>query len=292
MASTDPEASRQDGAASQDPQKTPPEELQRALGDAQALQQDRAKASASPAAVILAQDLQASYELPGGARLEVFEALSFEARSGEFLSIVGPSGCGKTTLLHLIAGLLEPSAGKLELPQTPRVAMVFQRPTLIPWRSVLQNASFGAQCAGLELEPKAARQLLERMRLGDRLEALPHQLSEGMKQRVNLARALLIEPDILLLDEPFSSLDVQTRRELQRDLLELWRSRSMTIIHVSHNLEDVAAMADRVLVLSSRPCRVLANHPIEVAQSKREGPQRWAIIEALEAAQNTERDPG
>lgn len=235
--------------------------------------------------VVRAHALRAAYRCEGDEPVEVLGGLDLEVHAGEFVSLVGPSGCGKTTLLHLIAGLMAPSAGQLELPERARVAMVFQRPTLIPWRTIIENARFGAECAGQACSREQASALLERMRLGGALEARPHELSEGMKQRVNLARALLIAPDVLLLDEPFSALDVQTRRALQADLLRLWRDRELTIIHVTHSLEDVAALADRALLLTQGPCTVAAAQPISLARPRQRGPRMWAVIEELEAAQ-------
>ena len=189
-----------------------------------------------------------------GARLGVLDEVTLEVRSGEFFAMVGPSGCGKTTLLDLVIGLTEPTSGRLEI-EAQRAAMVFQRPHLLPWRTVLDNALYGVECRG-ELGAQSrerAVELLRRMQLGDHLQQHPHQLSEGMKQRVNLARALLVDPQLLLMDEPFSALDPATRRDLQDDLLTLWTERALTIVFVSHSLAEVALLADRVAVMGAKP---------------------------------------
>ena len=171
--------------------------------------------------------------------------------------------------MHLLLGLLTPRAGQL-LNRADSTAMVFQKPQLLPWYNALDNAAYGLRCQGVpksEARDKAGR-LLERMRLGTRLSAYPHELSEGMKQRVNLCRALLVEPQLLLLDEPFSALDSLTREALQEDLLELWQRRGLTIVFVSHSLQEVIEMADRAVVLSNQPAQVTGSTPIDVPRPR------------------------
>lgn len=202
-------------------------------------------------------DLTVRYASRKSGGLHVLDAISLSVIRGEFLSIIGRSGCGKTTFLHALDGLNVPTSGTIEF-GVATMAMVFQRPTLMPWRTVLDNALFGLECRG-RTDTHArdeAVALLRQMRLGDHLDDYPHQLSEGMKQRVNLARALLVEPDILLLDEPFSALDVMTRRELQDDLLAQWQARDLTVILVSHSLEEVVYLSDRIVVFSDKPARI------------------------------------
>jgi len=188
---------------------------------------------------------------------------------GEFLSIIGPSGCGKTTLLHILNGLEPPSAGHVRAP-ADEMAFVFQRPLLLPWRSVLDNVLFSAQCRGLDLRPARAKaeDLLRRVGLADVLDYLPHQLSEGMKQRVNLARAQLIEPRVLLMDEPFAALDVDTRAAVHRELLELWQEQDLTVVFVSHNLEEVVRLSDRVAFLSAKPSAVQHIEPVDLPRPR------------------------
>jgi NitT/TauT family transport system ATP-binding protein len=235
--------------------------------------------------ILETRGLGARYRDPDGGWREVFEALDLEVERGEFVSVVGPSGCGKTTLLHVLAGLLEPFAGEVCLHGEPRVGVMFQRPTLVPWRKILGNVCFGAECMGLEVDEDRARALLASMGLEEIAAHYPHQLSEGMKQRVNLARALYVEPALLLLDEPFSALDVVTRRTLQRELLVRCHEQGVAVLHVSHNLEDVVAMADRVLILGGSPCGVVHEQVIDWPAPRARGPRMWAVIEALESAQ-------
>ena len=215
-----------------------------------------------------------------GSRLRVLDGIDFEVRSGELFSVVGPSGCGKTTLLDLILGLASPTAGTIDV-AAKRPAMVFQRPQLLPWRTVLDNALYGVECR--EQLGDAARQravaLLERIGLGDHLHEHPHRLSEGMKQRVNLARALLIDPDLLLMDEPFSALDPATRRQLQDDLLALWQERGFTVVFVSHSLPEVTYLADRVAVFTDKPTTV---RDVEVIDLPRPRSQA-ALVEYAQA---------
>ena len=194
---------------------------------------------------------------PQGRALEVLDDLNLDVRQGEFLSIIGPSGCGKTTLLQILDGLEEPSGGRVKGGHES-MAFVFQRPLLLPWRSVLGNALFSMECQGRSAADARgdAEEMLERVGLGEFLDYLPHQLSEGMKQRVNLARALLVKPRILLMDEPFASLDVDTRATMHRELLDLWREQELTVVFVTHNLEEVVFLSDRVVFLSDKPSRI------------------------------------
>jgi NitT/TauT family transport system ATP-binding protein len=214
------------------------------------------------------EDVGIRYDTNDGGGLVACQNVSFEVASGEFLAIVGRSGCGKTSLLYAIDGLLQVAAGRIVVgdkqikgPGRDR-AMVFQAASLFPWRTVLGNIKFGAENvqAKRELDTKA----LDLVRLVG-LEGFenhhPHQLSGGMQQRVNLARALAVEPDVLLLDEPFSALDAQTRELMQVELLRIVGARNtgdrrLTTVFVTHDLDEAVYLADRVLVLSSRPGRV------------------------------------
>jgi NitT/TauT family transport system ATP-binding protein len=208
--------------------------------------------------------------------------ISLEVEAGEFVAIVGSSGCGKSTLLSLISGLIPASRGNVILegkPVTapsPRVGYMFQKDTLFEWRSVLQNALIGAELLGLD-KAKArtrAEDLLSRYGLGDFMHALPSQLSGGMRQRAALARTLCPEPEILLLDEPFSALDFQTRLALSDEMSEILRSERKTVILVTHDIGEAVSMADRVIVMSRRPGRIKSEHRIEYPSfgSKRPAP--------------------
>lgn len=227
--------------------------------------------------------LRMDFAKTDGTRLQVLDGIDLDVQAGEFFSIVGPSGCGKTTLLDLILGLATPTAGTVDV-AAKRPAMVFQRPQLLPWRTVLDNALYGVECRE-QLDDDArerALALLQRMRLGDHVHEHPHRLSEGMKQRVNLARALLIEPDLLLMDEPFSALDPATSRKLQDDLLALWQERGFTVVFVSHSLTEVVYLADRVAVFTDKPSTVGALETIDVPRPRAQA----ALLEHAQALES------
>jgi len=204
----------------------------------------------------------AAKRFPNG--VEVFDGLDLVVRAGECLCVVGPSGCGKTTLLRAIDGLVPLDRGRVTIGGTevrePRrdVAMVFQHFGLFPWKTVEQNIGFGLEMAGLdraEVLERVASQV-EMVGLEGFERALPHQLSGGMQQRVGLARALVVEPDVLLMDEPFGSLDALTRELLQDQLLRIWETRPRTMLFITHSIEEAIALGDRVVVLGPRPARV------------------------------------
>jgi NitT/TauT family transport system ATP-binding protein len=190
--------------------------------------------------------------------------LKFEVRDGEFCSIVGPSGCGKSTLLSILSGLLQPTEGRVLLDSKPisgangKVGFFLQRDHLFEWRTVLQNAELGLEIIGNSSAQarKKAHQLLETYGLGPFKDAYPHQLSGGMRQRVALIRTLATEPDLLLLDEPFSALDYQTTLVLERDVHAIIRANRKTALLVTHDIEEAVCMSDRVIVLSNRPAQI------------------------------------
>jgi NitT/TauT family transport system ATP-binding protein len=187
--------------------------------------------------------------------IEVFRDLSLDISRGEFVAVVGPSGCGKTTLLNLLSGFLKPSSGTVMC--SGRVRMVYQHDSLLPWKTAAQNIALGLR--NLHSEAERERQLTEMLRLINLVEFAahyPHQLSGGMRQRVELARALAGDTDILLLDEPFSSLDYLTRLRLRRELVRMLKELPRTTVLVTHDIEEAAQLADRILVLSDRPARI------------------------------------
>ena len=187
--------------------------------------------------------------------VEVFRDLSLEISRGEFVAVVGPSGCGKTTLLNLFSGFLKPSSGRVLC--SGRVRMVYQQDSLFPWQTAAQNIVLGLR--DLSSEPERERELNRMLRLINLEEFAghyPHQLSGGMRQRVELARALAGDTDILLLDEPFSSLDYLTRLRLRRELARMLEELPRTVVLVTHDIEEAAQLADRILVLSDRPARI------------------------------------
>jgi NitT/TauT family transport system ATP-binding protein len=205
--------------------------------------------------------------------LSVIENMNFTVQSGEFVSLLGPSGCGKSTLLRVLAGLIPVSSGAVRIggqtrnvnDREPRVSLVFQKPLLLPWRTTLQNVLLpieierGGGAAG-EMDIKRARKVLELVRLSDFADAYPAQLSGGMQQRAALARALISDPDMLLMDEPFGALDELTREALNDEVIRIWKSdetRLKTVVMVTHSIPEAAAMSDRVLILAPRPARLL-----------------------------------
>jgi NitT/TauT family transport system ATP-binding protein len=203
-----------------------------------------------------------------GAVVLALENISFETRPGEFLSVVGPSGCGKTTLLRVLAGLIEPSLGRVERPTEPggigSPLIVFQEDGLFPWMTALENAAFGLEMQGIGKSEREARArvLLDRYGFEGREHAYPHQLSLGMKQRVAVIRCFLSDPPVMLMDEPFAALDCQTRLTLQQELLELWEQDHKTVVFVTHDMEEALLLSDRVLVLSRQPGTVRAEFAV------------------------------
>jgi len=196
--------------------------------------------------------------------VEALRDVSFDIADGEFVSIVGASGCGKTTLLRMLDGLIAPTSGTIELdgkavsaPGYGR-AMVFQQDRLLPWRNVLNNVLLGPEIQGRKgsVEHDRAAHYVKLVGLSGFEKHYPHELSGGMRQRVNLARALTAEPDVLLLDEPFASLDAQTREIMQAELLRVWRETRKTAIFVTHQIDEAVYLSDRVFVLTVRPGRM------------------------------------
>ena len=199
-----------------------------------------------------------------GKTTQALDDLEFFVAPQEFVCLVGPSGCGKTTVLRLMAGLIAPDAGRVLVNDKPVAgpgperAMVFQQPTLLPWATVLSSVAFGLELRGV---PKLERETIARRLIAmvglDAFEShYPRELSGGMQQRVGLARALAVNPDILLMDEPFASVDAQTRRSLQDELLRLHAETRKTIVFVTHDIDEAVRLGDRVLVMSPRPGRI------------------------------------
>jgi NitT/TauT family transport system ATP-binding protein len=205
-----------------------------------------------------------SFERPGSlGPLQVLNGISFEVKEGAFVSIVGPSGCGKTTLLRIISGLDTPTSGRIHIEpsdsQKAIVGMVFQEYGLFPWRTALGNIEFGLEIMGVDARERRERalSLIERLGLLGFEDHYPGQLSGGMRQRVAIARTLVVEPSIILMDEPFGSLDSQTRSDMQEFLLGLWEERKDTILFVTHNVQEAIYLGTRLLMFSSRPASIL-----------------------------------
>lgn len=203
------------------------------------------------------------------------EEVNLQVAAQEFLCIVGPSGCGKTTLLKLIAGIQSPTAGTIHFssappPNSPRCSMVFQEHGLFPWMNLLDNVAFGLETQGVakNVRHERARGWLEKMGLAAFAHSYPHELSGGMRQRAALARAFLTDAPILLMDEPFGALDAQMRLLLQSELLQLWSEQRKTVVYVTHDIEEALLLGDRVLVMSRRPGRLLAEYAVPFARPR------------------------
>ena len=199
-----------------------------------------------------------------GRAVPVLDDVSLEVAEGEFLAIVGPSGCGKSTLLNMVSGLIPPTTGRVTVDGAavaginPRIGYMFARDALLPWRTSLANVAFGLelQHQSAERREARARELLRLTGLAGFEGSYPSQLSQGMRQRVSLARTLATNPDVLLMDEPFGALDAQTKLVLEDEFLRLWERDRKTVIFVTHDLFEAIAMADRVAVFSARPGRI------------------------------------
>jgi len=221
---------------------------------------------------------------------EALNGISFKVAAGEFVAIIGQSGCGKSTLLSLISGILQPTDGTVLVdgkPVTgpnPRIGYMLQQDYLFEWRTILENTLLGAEIQGVDMAKARARatQLLTRYGLGQFLHHLPRQLSGGMRQRVALARTLCTEPDIVLLDEPFSALDSQTRIALADEVTDILRREGKTAILVTHDIGEAVSMSERVIVLSRRPGRVKSDHRIHFASANGNRPTPFAARNAPE----------
>ena len=206
----------------------------------------------------------------GGQGVVALDRVTLDVGSGEFLCIVGASGCGKTTLLNLVAGLDRPTAGNISL-DGARPALLFQEPALLPWLTAGANIELALRLRGVGRGRRKARvdELLERVHLGGLAGRRPHELSGGMRQRVALARALAQEADVLLMDEPFAALDAITRDLLHDELERIWKDTGLTVIFVTHNVREAARLADRVVLLSSRPGRVVDEFRVDTDRPRR-----------------------
>jgi NitT/TauT family transport system ATP-binding protein len=222
------------------------------------------------------RDIKKSYIENEHETILVLDGISFDLQEREFLGILGPSGCGKTTLLKIIAGLLEPDEGQILIDGNPvirghhRVGYIFQQESLFPWRNVRQNIEFGLELQGISPA--------ERHRLSDELitligmkgleENLPDEISGGQARKTEIARSLITSPHFLVSDECFSNLDAQTRNYLQEEFLRIWKETGSTIIFVSHNVDEVVFMSDRILVMSNMPSKIIAEYDLEIPRPR------------------------
>jgi NitT/TauT family transport system ATP-binding protein len=221
-----------------------------------------------------ARDVRMVYRDRGtGERLVALENIDLDIPEGQFVSIVGPSGCGKSTFIKIVNGLLEATDGEIEVihkPQGSDHAMVFQESALFPWYSVLANVSYGLICQGVRRREAQERALplIRLVGLEGFEKKYPYQLSGGMQQRANLARALAVDPEILLMDEPFAALDAQTRELMQAELLRIWSEARKTVLFITHQIDEAIYLSDRVIVMSARPGRILADIQIDLPRPR------------------------
>ena len=216
------------------------------------------------------RDLNKSFAKDDGSRLVVLDHITFDVKNKEFVCILGSSGCGKTTLLRMIAGLDTAESGTIVLDgeemkgTNPKVGMVFQEYSLFPWRTVIDNIAFGLEMQGIAKEERyrIAERYLKLVNLAQFRDSFPSELSGGMRQRVAVARALALDPVLLLMDEPFGALDAQTRNMLQQELLEIWEETKKTIIFITHSVDEAVFLSDRIIVLTPRPGRICRIFPV------------------------------
>jgi NitT/TauT family transport system ATP-binding protein len=242
-------------------------------------------------AKLAAQDVGLDYIRPRtNARLSALAHVDLTVMEGEFVSIVGPSGCGKTTFLSVIDGLIPASSGRVLVDGQPVTrpgrdrAVVFQDASLLPWRTVLKNVVYGLECAGVPARQARVRaaSFIEMVGLSGFEHHYPHELSGGMQQRVNLARALVMDPEILLMDEPFASLDAQTRELMQEELLQIWARAKKTVLFVTHQIDEAIYLSDRVVVFSRRPGTVKEIIPVAIERPRPLGVKREPRFHAIE----------
>ena len=201
-----------------------------------------------------------------GGGVVALEGMDLDVTPGEFVAILGPSGCGKSTLLRIIAGLDQPTSGDVDARHDGRIAYVFQDAHLLPWRNVLRNVALPLELSGMPRATRVTkgRRAIEAVGLAEFANKYPAQLSGGMRMRVSLARALVTDPQLLLLDEPFAALDEITRAQLDQQLRQLWIDRRMTVLFVTHSITEAAFLADRAVVMTRRPGRVVLDTPIDL----------------------------
>jgi NitT/TauT family transport system ATP-binding protein len=216
------------------------------------------------------RNLSQSFVREDGSTLTVLENLTFDVQDKEFVCILGSSGCGTTTLLRLIAGLDEARNGSIIIDHeemrgtSPKVGFVFQEYSLFPWRTVIDNIAFGLEMKGIAKEERyhIAERYLDLVNLSQFRDSFPSELSGGMRQRVAVARALALDPVLLLMDEPFGALDAQTRNMLQQELLDIWAKTKKTIVFITHSVDEAVFLSDRIIVLTPRPGRICRIFPV------------------------------
>jgi ABC-type nitrate/sulfonate/bicarbonate transport system ATPase subunit len=252
----------------------------------------------APAAAISFQDVSKQFAAADGSALEVLRGVSFDLPVGDIVAIVGPSGSGKSTLLNMAAGLLFPDRGRVMVMgqgtnaavDWSKVGYMFQDDRLLPWRVAIQNVALALEAGSMPAAERLrrARAVIDLVGLGGFSDAYPHQLSGGMRSRVALARSLVGEPDILLMDEPFSRLDAQTRGSMHRELLRIHALRRMSILFVTHDVEEAIILADHVVLMSARPGRVRHTTDISLPQPRLGTAEAVALTAQLRASLEAE----
>ena len=234
------------------------------------------------------QGIAKRFSAGGGLTIQALDGISLTVEENSFICILGPSGCGKSTLLRIMAGLEQSSSGSMlyrgrqQTKPVKEIGVIFQEYSLFPWRTVMENVVLGLELSG---EP-AARRLEEGRRYLDLVglaryeNAHPHELSGGMRQRVAIARALANQPDVLLMDEPFGALDAYTRIRLQKRLLDIWEKERKTVVFVTHSVDEAVFLADRIIVMSSNPGRILAEIPVDFPRPRARGNPAYASLVA------------
>jgi len=239
------------------------------------------------AAVIHTEDLAVSFD----GVTPIFEGLNVAIEKGEFVAVVGVSGAGKSTLLRVVADLIQPFRGRVKIDADVdrtrlAIAMVFQAANLMPWRRVKDNITLGLEGLDVDdtIKEERVRWTLGLVELDEMAERWPHQLSGGQRQRIGIARALAVDPDILLMDEPFGALDAITRGVLQDELLRIWRETGKSILFVTHDIEEAAYLGDRILLLGGKPAGIIEEYPVNMDRSKRR--ETKAFVDLVEEVRN------
>jgi NitT/TauT family transport system ATP-binding protein len=255
------------------------------------------------APAIAIRDLSLTFGVPPAKPMRILDSITLDVRPGEFVAIVGPSGCGKSTLLRVLSGLIPPTRGHITVNDHPvgdtrdHIGFMFQKDTLLPWASVADNIRIGAELGGLRGQQVGARvaELIKLLQLAGFEDHRPHQISGGMRQRVSLGRLLAFEPDMFLMDEPFGALDPQTKVAMGQELQRLWLTNRRPVVFVTHDIEEAVTLADRVIVLSSRPARIALDLRIDLgrprdARQLRRDPAfisyvdtLWGVLDAVSA---------
>lgn len=237
----------------------------------------QAESPAIPGRRIAVQGLMKCFST-GSGQFTAVDNVSFDVRQGEFVALLGPSGCGKSTILNMVAGLLPRSGGRILIDDDEvepgrvnrKVGYVFQRDTLFPWRTVEQNIGYGLEIAGVAKADRAERvaKAVDRAGLSGFAQTFPRMLSGGMRQRVALMRTLILEPEVLLMDEPFGALDTHTKLEMHKTLLEIWERERQTVLFVTHDLGEALTLASRIILLSARPGRLKEDFDVAIPRPR------------------------